>query len=198
MSELESLSLFRGVPRSALTELSEQGTRVHFEHGTVVFKQGTQADHALLVLDGRLKAWAEEGARSQPVSDVFPGELVGEAALFGRHSVRTVTLKAWAPTETLRLTAADLDALSGSPAVAALQRHMLQTLARRLRTTNHAARRLWSKRPSIEVRTNEVTPVPIKGEGPSGQIDPVAAEGPQSAHSGGLWARVGQLLGRLA
>lgn len=198
MTALQALPLFRGVPTSALTELAEQGAPVHFAHGATVFKQGAPADHALLVLDGRLKAWAEEGERSQPVSDVFPGELVGEAALFGLKGIRTATLKAWAPTDALRLTAADLDALSGSPAVAALQRHMLQTLARRLRTTNHAARHLWSKRPAIEHRTAEITPVPIKGEGPSGEIDSVPRAAPESTDDGGLWARLGQLLGRLA
>lgn len=187
MNPLQALPMLRDVPEDSLDRFWDQATVLRFDKGATVFKQGAPADHALLIVEGRLKAWAEEGARAQPVSDIFAGELVGEAALYGRGSVRTATLKAWAPTVALQLSQADVVALSGSPAVAALQRHMLQTLARRLRTTTHATRQLLAELPQPEAPAAPQR-VEVKG-----------AEAPdEAAPRASLWAKVGQLFGRLS
>jgi CRP-like cAMP-binding protein len=146
LDALSRLPLFGGVPPNSLDQLWRQGVAVQVPRGTEAFRQGAPADHCLLVVSGRLKAWAEQGDREQPVSDVFPGELVGEAALFDPSATRTATLRAWEDSLCLRLTPADLAQLSGSPALAALQRHMLHTTARRLRTTHHAVRKQLKRR----------------------------------------------------
>lgn len=147
------LPLFSGVPAAALEQLWSQGAAVQIPRGTEAFRQGAPADHCLLVVSGRLKAWAEQGGREQPVSDVFPGELVGEAALFDPSASRTATLRAWEDSLCLRLTPADLARLSGSPALAALQRHMLHTTARRLRTTHLAVRKQQKRRAAASGRS---------------------------------------------
>ena len=144
-AELLALELFQGLGASDVALLCMPERVVRFARGAVVFKQGDPADHLLLVVQGQLRAWAEVGGRSEPVADVFAGELVGEAALFPNAGRRTATLKSASATVALRLTRADLDALSGSKALAAIQRRMLQSTARRLRTTNHAMRRIWKR-----------------------------------------------------
>lgn len=127
----------------ALVELWEQGRRIDIPRGSTVFHQGASGTTCLIILEGHLKAWALQGDREQPISDVRPGELVGEAALFARTATRTASLRAVTDSVALELTADDLLALSGSTALAALQRHMVTTAARRLRTTHLAARKLW-------------------------------------------------------
>ena len=172
MTPLLNLPILRGAPMLEIQALWKRGTVVTFEKGAVVFRQGAPADHALLVVEGQLKAWLVAGEREQPLSEVFPGELVGEASLYGRQSRRTVTLRAWTRTVALKLTPADLEALAETQVVALLQRHMLATTARRLRTTNHAAKRLFAKR------------------------SPPAAS-PKPAPRRSAWQRLGDLLGSL-
>jgi CRP-like cAMP-binding protein len=162
------LPLFAEVPPAELDALLRRCPPRRWARGEVVLRQGAPADVALLLLSGRLKAWAEQGGREQPVSDVFPGELVGEAALFTPGAPRTATLRAWEDVEALPLVPEDLRALRGTALLGALQRQMLTVGARRLRTTEHALRR------------NLAAPPP--------------ADAPAAA---GLWARMGALLGRL-
>ena len=82
---------------------------------------------------------------SEPMATVHAGELVGEAALFRAGGLRTATLKATEPTRTLRLTRERLEAMHGERVLAVLQKQMLMSTARRLRTTNHAMRRIWKR-----------------------------------------------------
>jgi len=161
------LPLFAEVPVHELEDLLGRCPPRTWARGELVFRQGTPSDAAQLLLSGRMKAWAEEGGREQPVSDVFPGELVGEAALFAPGEPRTATLRAWEDSVALPLRAPTILALRCTALLAALQRHMIGVSARRLRTTEHALRR------------NVVGPAA-----------PPAAEGQ------GLWQRMGELLGR--
>lgn len=160
MDALRRLALFDGVPDASLAQLWAQGQPQAVARGEVAFRQGAPADHCLLVVQGRLKAWAQQGDREQPVSDVWPGELVGEAALFDPAGTRTATLRAWEDSACLRLTAVDIRALSSSPALAALQRHMLVTAARRLRTTHHALRKQLRAAPET---AGPAAPAPAAG-----------------------------------
>ncbi|MFM2248192.1 MAG: hypothetical protein RL071_4267 [Pseudomonadota bacterium] len=167
LSLARRLPLFAEVPAHELEGLLARCPPRTWVKGEVVFRQGAPADAAQLLLSGRMKAWAEEGGREQPVSDVFPGELVGEAALFRPGAPRTATLRAWEDSLALPIGPPTLLALRGTALLAALQRHMIGVSARRLRTTEHALRR------------NVVGPAA-----------PAAAEGQ------GLWQRMGELLGR--
>lgn len=138
-----ALPLFRDVPRSEIAMLVRVGRWARVPRGGELCRQGETAEHALFVVEGRLKAWVREGTRERPVSDVWPGELVGEAALYASATHRTATLRAFEDSAALLLTRAGIEAMGGTAALAALQEHMLESMARRLRTTNHAIRRQW-------------------------------------------------------
>ena len=144
-AELLRLDRFRGLSAADVAPLCQKELVHDYPTGAVVFRQDDVADHLLLVLSGQLRAWAEVGGRSEPVADVFAGELVGEAALFRSAGRRTATLKAAGPTRAIRLTRASLEDLSGERVLAVLQKQMLVSTARRLRTTNHAMRRVWKR-----------------------------------------------------
>ena len=142
---LLSLELFRGLGAYDVSALCTVARGVRYPRGSVVFQQGDPADHLLLVVRGQLQAWAVVGERRELVADVFAGELVGEASLYPGAGMRMATLTAVSETVAVRLTRADLDAMSGSRALAAIQRKMLESTARRLRSTNHAMRRIWKR-----------------------------------------------------
>lgn len=174
------LELFRSLSAGDVAPLCRGELIQDFPAGATVFRQGEVADHLLLVMSGQLRAWAEVGGRSEPVADVFAGELVGEAALFRSAGRRTATLKAAKSTRALRLTREGLDSLQGERVLALLQRQMLVSTARRLRTTNHAMRRVWRR-------------VQERAEPPPGAEPPPAA-----TEKRGLWGQFLQALGSLA
>lgn len=181
--DLLRLELFRSLSAADVAPLCRSELVQAFPAGATVFRQGDVADHVLLVFSGQLRAWAEVGGRSEPVADVFAGELVGEAALFRSAGRRTATLKAAKATLALRLTRAALDDLHGERVLALLQRQMLVSTARRLRTTNHAMRRVWRR-----VQDKERT-VEARREGPA-EAAPAARKG--------LWGQFLQALGSLS
>lgn len=146
LEALSKLTMLRGVPREELVMLLNVGQWVEVPKGGDLCRQGELADHALLVVEGRLKAWVYEGTRERAVSDVYPGELVGEAGLYAAATHRTATLRAFTDSCALRLTRGSLEAMGGSEVLAVVQHHMLASMARRLRTTNHAIRRQWKLR----------------------------------------------------
>ena len=152
--------------------------------GGELCRQGDVADHALFIVQGRLKAWVREGTRERPVSDVWPGELVGEAALYAAAIHRTATLRAFNDSAALRLTREGLEAMGGTHALAALQENMLESMARRLRTTNHAIRRQWK---AIQSHEDEA-PASIEGD----DTPEPAAPAPSP------WGRLKSFLGELA
>lgn len=137
---LAKLPLFAGVHPAELELLLEQCTVQRHGKGSAVLRQGDPADHALLVVEGQLRAWAVVEGQQQAVAAVFKGEVVGEAALFPLAGRRTATLKADSHTTSLRFTRHSLDAMSGTQVLAALQHQMLLSTARRLRTTSDAMR----------------------------------------------------------
>lgn len=183
---LAALPLFRDVPRSELAMLTRVANWVQVPRGGELCRQGEIADHALFIVEGRLKAWVHEGTRERPVSDVWPGELVGEAGLYAAATHRTATLRAFDDSAALRLTRAGLDAMGGTHALAALQEHMLESMARRLRTTNHAIRRQWKA-----IQSHEDS-APIEAS-PDAEGGSAAASAPASG-----WRRLKRFLGELA
>jgi len=183
-ADLLRLELFRGLSAADVAPLCRPELVQDFPTGAVLFRQGDVADHLLLVVTGQLRAWAEVGGRSEPVADVFAGELVGEAALFRSAGRRTATLKASGPTRALRLTRTSLDALQGERVLAVLQRQMLVSTARRLRTTNHAMRRVWKR---VQARELANAVIPVKA--------PTPAAKPERK---GLWGQFLDALGGLA
>ena len=59
VDKLGSIYLFKDVPRRSLEEFIVHSPPVQFPRGSEVFRQGTSADVALLLIEGRLVAQVE-------------------------------------------------------------------------------------------------------------------------------------------
>ena len=102
-------------PDPAVADLAATADRaevVTLEPGQVLFGEGDAADAAFLVVTGRVRVLRRdrEGAITQPVAEVGPGELIGERALLG-DVPRNATIVAARRTHLARLPRASFEAL---------------------------------------------------------------------------------------
>ncbi len=163
MSDVEKLSrlyMFGTVPRPSLEALLIAAPPVTFKAGDLVFRQGTDADVALLLVEGKLIAtvYSASGKESRSIGDIRPGELLGEQALFHPGGHRSATVTAAEPSVALLITPTLLDAAANNPAIAALEQYLLGTLARRIRRTNQAIQQVWKAESAPEPAPDEAKP----------------------------------------
>lgn len=116
--------------------------------GTVLAREGELADRAFFVVAGRLRAsvtLAGEGAeRERTVNEIGAGEVTGEAALFLTEGRRAATLTALEPSTVLVLRRALFQpGAAASPALVALEAHILAGLARRIERTDAQILDAW-------------------------------------------------------
>lgn len=147
VDKLSKLYMFKQTPRRSLDELCALAPPVHFPRGHTVFTQGAEADLALLLIDGRLVALVSQGRDEREVGDVRAGEIVGEQGLFVPGGKRSATVKAAEASTCLLLSTDVMDHAFHNPAIVALERYMLGTLARRIRNTNQGIQKAWKEAP---------------------------------------------------
>jgi CRP-like cAMP-binding protein len=138
---LARLKPFRGVDPAHVQALESAGRWQQLEAGQVVAEQGDAADSAMLLVEGRMRVRVAESERD--LGDLWPGSVVGENALFGVNSTRSYSVRTVLPSRILHLRREELRQLAGSPAVAALQRHVIAVTARRLQTADLDMRKVW-------------------------------------------------------
>jgi CRP-like cAMP-binding protein len=142
---LSNMLVFRDVPRRALSELCILAPPVQFPIGALVFEQGMTADVALLLIEGKLNVEVHGAGQPRQLGQVHPGEIVGEQALFSRGGERSATVKAGQASSCLLLSAEVMEKASTNPAVIAIERQLLATLARRIRGTNQEIQKVWKE-----------------------------------------------------
>jgi len=142
---LSTMRVFREVPKQALNELCILAPPVHFPTGSTVFAQGKVADVALLLIEGKLDVEVETKGHHRSVGQVHPGETVGEQALFSRGGKRSATVRASTPSSCLLISPEVLEEASDNPAIIAIERNLLATLARRIRRTNQEIQKVWKE-----------------------------------------------------
>ena len=143
VDKLASLYLFKTVPRRALQELCIMAPPVRFKKGNKVFGQGDSADVALLLMDGTLTASVEADGKQQEIGKIKSGEIVGEQALFVSHGRRTATVEATEDCSCLILSPQVMDRAAENAAIVALEKHLLGSQARRIRSTNLTIQKAW-------------------------------------------------------
>ena len=99
---------------------------------------------ALLLLDGLLGVEVTSAGQHREVGQVNTGEIVGETAPCARrkakrHRSRLKSSQCLLINQELLLSGAK------NPAVIAIERHLLGTLARRIRRTNQETTKLWKE-----------------------------------------------------
>lgn len=140
---LGQMYLFRAVPPKYLGAFLKQVKLKKYSTGAVVFRQGDPADRAMLVVAGRLVTTVGEGESGRTVGEIGAGEVVGETALFVNGGRRNATVTATEPTRCLIITRELLARSANNPAVVAVERHLLGSMARRIRSTNLNIQRVW-------------------------------------------------------
>lgn len=142
-SDLTRVPALRRIPTDALEELLAMSTERKVASGQVVYEAGGAGDPAMLLVHGRLQVMLPDGSRK--LGDVWPGEIIGEAAFFDpdhTHKMRVVAMV----DSTLAEIPTDLvDAARGSQALAAMQTHLITVMARRVQSTNLAIRKAWQE-----------------------------------------------------
>lgn len=154
---LSKMHVFRDVPSRALSELCILAPPVQFQIGATVFEQGASADVALLLINGKLDVEVTSKGQRRQVGQVHPGEIVGEQALFSRGGQRSATVRAGTASSCLLLSAPVLEQASTNPAVIAIERQLLATLARRIRGTNQEIQKVWKETSSLTVTEQKQT-----------------------------------------
>ncbi len=144
---LGRLPAFSGVPGDHLRRFVLAGTPVRLQPGQVLVRQDDPIPRggglAWLVVEGVLQATVRGGGDDRPVGAVRPGEVAGELGLFADGGRRSATLTAEGPALCLRFDAGLLEALPHNRAVLVLERHLMGSLARRIRKTNLAIQKAW-------------------------------------------------------
>jgi CRP-like cAMP-binding protein len=118
---------------------------VSFNTGVTIFNQGDESDVALLLVEGRLGVEVSSAGQHREVGQVNMGEIVGETALFARAGKRSATVRALEQSECLLINQELLITAAKNPAVIAIERHLLATLARRIRRTNQETAKIWKE-----------------------------------------------------
>jgi len=106
--------------------------RRRFAQGEVIFHEGDAGTSLHIVAVGRVAVWASGTLGDSTMLNVLgPGEFFGELALVDADDIRTATVKALEPTETLSVTRNDFDELrSRHPSI---DRVLVGALADRVR-----------------------------------------------------------------
>lgn len=145
VDKIASLYVFRSVARDDIEALCALAPPEDFAAHAVVFRQGDVADHALLVVDGRLEATVEAGGKPRRVGEVGPGEVVGEQALFHIGARRSATVSVLQPARCLVIDRALLEKGADNKALVSLETYLLGSMARRIRSTNRTLMQAWKE-----------------------------------------------------
>ena len=152
---LASMFIFKGVPKTALQEMCSMAPPVNFQPGVTVFNQGDESDVALLLINGKLGVEVSSAGQLREVGQVNIGEIVGETALFARRGKRSATVRALQTSQCLLINRELLTNAAKNEALIAIERHLLATLARRIRRTNHEPAQLWKELGSLSEASAE-------------------------------------------
>jgi len=144
-AQLAEMFIFRGVPMTSLHELCTMAPPVSFKPGITIFTQGDDSDVALLLVDGLLGVEVTSAGQHREVGQVNAGEIVGETALFAREGKRSATVRALKASQCLLINQELLLNAAKNPALVSIERHLLATLARRIRRTNQETSKLWKE-----------------------------------------------------
>jgi len=135
---LACLHLKHRVARSQVTWLLDYSPLVHFDSGSVVFRQGEQADTAIYLIRGLLGARVSTPDGEREVGTAGAWDVIGETALYAPDQPRSATVRTLLAATGIRLTLDLLGAGRHNPVIAAIEYQLLHTLTHRIRATNHA------------------------------------------------------------
>lgn len=127
---------FQHVPQEDVLRMVEKCTIRVYQVGELICKQGEEANCALLLIQGTLDVLVSNHQEQFFVGTIFPGEVFGEHGLF-LHSVRNAHVFAKTKSICMQIFPHVLKEEVHNPATVALERHLLVSMARRLKNSAH-------------------------------------------------------------
>ena len=143
VEKLSKMHLFKRVSLNDLENLVESCETNHYRIGEVICKQGERALNAMILVSGRLEASVRSDSTIRHVGEIHPGEIFGEQGLFHSKGKRNATVIANRTSVCLTLSPNTMKMSSQNTAIAALEKHLIGTMARRIRGTNLAIQKAW-------------------------------------------------------
>ena len=107
--QLKDVELFKSLPDSTLSELSQQCQTVVLKPGETLFKDGDPGQNMYAVLDGRLTIIKED----QEIAKINSGNVFGEMAIIESKN-RSATVQAADPSTLMEITKPQFDSLLAS------------------------------------------------------------------------------------
>jgi len=165
VEKLQKMHLFRNVRVDDLERLVESCEIARYSIAQSICNQGDQATNALILIDGKLEVSIRTENTVRHVGEIFPGEIFGEQGLFHTKGIRSATVMANKPSTCLILTPEFMRKVADNTAMVALERHLIATMARRIRATNLAIQKAWKE--SEKEAEKSVTTDPSKTSDPT-------------------------------
>ncbi|HJS29126.1 MAG TPA: Crp/Fnr family transcriptional regulator [Anaerolineales bacterium] len=130
---LKAVPLFGGLDQESLSSLARVSREKHLSKGHILFLQDDPGDAAYLVYDGTIAiSLNTPDGRELVINEMRAGDFFGELALFGGY-LRSASAIARTPCGVIRIPREEfLTLLETQPR---LMRHLLETIAQRLRSS---------------------------------------------------------------
>ena len=97
VKQLQNLHLFRNVSAKDLTKLTQMCQILEFRPRQVIFAQNAPADHAMILVSGKLDVCIMTGQTERHLGNILPGEIFGESGLFHSGGTRSAMVRARDP-----------------------------------------------------------------------------------------------------
>ena len=143
VQKLQNLHLFRNIPQTDLTRLIRMCKVMTFLPRQVIFAQNAPADHAMILVSGKLEVCIHTGSGDRHLGHILPGEIFGEQGLFHSGGTRSAMVKAEQESMCLLVTPELMRETWNNQAIVALEQFLIATMARRIRSTNLEIQKIW-------------------------------------------------------
>jgi Flp pilus assembly CpaE family ATPase len=130
---LQRVEIFDNVPDFDLEHISDMLKERRYRENQVIFRQGDDGTHLLILMDGRVKVHTTEGGNEKVLAFYSEGQVLGEMALLTGEP-RSASATAMGDVSVLELAKDDFDSyLTGNVNV---MREMMRVIALRQQQTN--------------------------------------------------------------
>ena len=129
----------------------------------MLFRAGERGTEACLLLSGRLAVEVGEPPATRNVGDLWPGDLVGEAAWIEPDARRNATVVAVMDSECAVIDREAYVRLADNRAMVALEGVLLGLMARRIRAANLRLSNTWTAPPARPEPARAAEPAPESG-----------------------------------
>ena len=158
VKQLQNLHLFRNVSAKDLTKLTQMCQILEFRPRQVIFAQNAPADHAMILVSGKLDVCILTGHTEDIWEAFFSGAKFLESldfftavehALQWCEPIKTVSVLLVTP-ELMRET-------WNNEAIVALEQFLIATMARRIRNTNLEIQKIWKVESADQQKADQKT-----------------------------------------